>query len=341
MPKDLLKPFTASTCLPHQIRQCYNAIDLLPPGNSLANRMKKAFIIPLFIALILAACQPTASTPSLGKQTIVVTYSILGAVVKQLVGNQADVVVLIPNGQDPHEWEPSARDIETLMNADLVVQNGLGLEGGLQKTLSQAASAGVKIFSASDHITVRKVGPGEGLPNAGADQAVGSPDPHLWTDPVTMKQVVTALTSQLKTDFGLDLSTQAQDLAAQLDSLDNEIASQVSTLPEADRKLVTGHESLGYFADRYGFTLIGAIIPSLSSQAEVSAADMAALKTLIQQNQVKAIFSEIGTPKTISDSIGRETGVKVVELATHILPADGSYATFMRELASTIVENLR
>jgi zinc/manganese transport system substrate-binding protein len=303
--------------------------------------MKKAFLFFVFIVLVLSACQPTAPSSQAGKQTIVVTYSILGAVLKQLVGDQANVVVLIPNGQDPHEWEPSAKDIETLMNADLVVQNGLSLEGGLQKTLSQAASSGVKMFSAASHITVRTVGPGEGISNAGGDQTIGSPDPHLWTDPLTIKQVVSALSSQLKTDLDLDVSAQAQEFESQLESLNNEIAAQVGTIPETSRKLVTGHESLGYFANRYGFELIGAIVPSLSTQAEVSAADMAALKTLIEQNQVKAIFYEIGTPKTISDSIGRETGVKVVELATHFLPADGSYITFMHELASTIVDNLR
>jgi zinc/manganese transport system substrate-binding protein len=303
--------------------------------------MKKAFFITLFFALLLSACQPATQSSQAGKKTIVVTYSILGAIVKQMVGDQANVEVLIPNGQDPHEWEPSAKDIEALMNADLIVQNGLGLEGGLEKTLSQAASAGVKTFIASDHITVRKVGQGEGIPNSGADQAVGSSDPHLWTDPLTMKQVVIALSDQLKADLVLDVSSQAQGLEAQLDSLNTEIANNVNSLPEANRKLVTGHESLGYFADRYGLKLIGAIIPSLNTQAEVSAADMAALKTLIEQNQVKAIFSEIGTPKTISDSIGRETGVKVVELATHLLPSDGSYFTFMRNLASTIVDNLR
>jgi zinc/manganese transport system substrate-binding protein len=303
--------------------------------------MRKAIYITLIIALLIAACQPTSPSAQPGKKTIVVTYSILGALVQDMVGDQANVVVLIPNGQDPHEWEPSAKDIETLMKADLIVQNGLGLEGGLQKTLTQAAAAGVKSFVASDYITVRKVGQGEGIPNAGSDQNVGASDPHLWTDPLTMKQVVAALADQIKVDLGFDVSMRAQDLESQLDSLNSEITTQVATLPEANRKLVTGHESLGYFADRYGFTLVGAIIPSLTSQAEVTAADMAALKTLIQENQVKAIFSEVGTPKSISDAIGRETGVKVVELATHILPSDGSYFTFMRDLAQTIVENLR
>jgi zinc/manganese transport system substrate-binding protein len=303
--------------------------------------MRKAIYIPIIIALLIAACQPTPSSGQVGKKSIVVTYSILGALVKALVGDQANVVVLIPNGQDPHEWEPSAKDIETLMKADLIVQNGLTLEGGLEKTLSQAASAGVKSFTASDHITVRKVGQGQGIPNAGSDQNVGASDPHLWTDPLTMKQVVLALSDQIKADLGIDPSVQTQDLATQLDSLNSETVAMVAGLPEADRKLVTGHESLGYFADRYGFKLVGAIIPSLNSQAQVSAADLAALKTLIQENQVKAIFSELGTPAAISDTIGRETGVKVVQLSTHLLPSDGSYFTFMRNLAQTIVDNLR
>jgi zinc/manganese transport system substrate-binding protein len=303
--------------------------------------MRKAIVIPIIITLLIAACQPSATPGQDGKKSIVVTYSILGALVKEMVGDQADVVVLIPNGQDPHEWEPSAKDIETLMKADLIVQNGLSLEGGLEKTLSQATAAGTKSFIASDHITIRKVGLGEGIPNTSSDQNVGASDPHLWTDPVTMKQVMIAFSDQIKVDFGMDLSTQAQNLASQLDSLNNEVTTLVDSLPEVNRKLVTGHESLGYFADRYGFKLVGAIIPSLNSQAEVSAADLAALKTLIQENQVKAIFSEVGTPAAISDAIGRETGVKVVELSTHILPSDGSYFTFMRDLSQAIVDSLR
>jgi zinc/manganese transport system substrate-binding protein len=302
--------------------------------------MRKTIYITVIIALLVAGCSSKSSTGQDGKKTIVVTYSILGALVKDLVGDTANVVVLIPNGQDPHEWEPSAKDIETLMKADLIVQNGLGLEGGLQKTLSQAEAAGIKSFVATDHVTIRKVGQGEGIPNAGADQTVGAPDPHIWTDPLTMKQVSAALVDQLKTDLGLDVSTQEKDQQARLDSLNNEITTMVDGLPANNRKLVTGHESLGYFAQRYGFKLIGAIIPSLNSQAEVSAADLAALKTAIQENQVKAIFTEIGTPSTISDAIGRETGVKVVDLSTHFLPSDGLYITFMRDLAQTIVQNL-
>jgi zinc/manganese transport system substrate-binding protein len=303
--------------------------------------MKKVIYTLSILSLLIAACQPVTPIAQNGKKTIVVTYSILGALVKDLIGDQATVIVLIPNGQDPHEWEPSARDIETLMKADLVVQNGLELENGLQKTLTQAASVGVKMFIASDHITVRTVKTGEGIPNADPNQAAGAADPHIWTDPITMNFVILALADQLKTDLGIDLSTQASGLASRLDSLNSEISNLVATLPAANRKLVTGHESLGYFAERYGFQLVGAVIPSLNSQAEVSAIGLATLKTLILQYQVKAIFTEVGTPKSVSDSLGSETGVQVIQLPTHILPDDGSYFTYMHQLTNTIVENLR
>ena len=131
--------------------------------------IKRKFV---FLSLILAAvllttvaCQVGAKTNTNGKKSIVVTYSILGSIVKDLVGDKANVTVSIPNGLDPHEWEPSAKDIETINKADLVIENGLGLEGGMDKTLETARNNGVKFFTAADYITVRHVGPGEGIPH--------------------------------------------------------------------------------------------------------------------------------------------------------------------------------
>lgn len=296
----------------------------------------------LLLSLLgLSACQTAPTTAENGKKTIVVTYSILGSVVKELVGDQANVIISMPNGQDPHEWEPSARDVETLTHADLVVQNGLGLEGGMEKSLAQANEAGVKFFTASEHITIRTVGAGEGIPSGDPDQAVGAQDPHLWTDPVAMKQIVDALTQTLQSELGLNVSANAKLLDSKLDNLNQEISTEVNALPESSRKLVTGHESLGYFAQRYGFKLVGAIIPSLNTQAQASAADMAALAKLIEDNQVKAIFTELGTPANVSESIGKETGVKVVEVTTHALPENGDYFDFMHNLAQTIVDGLK
>jgi len=307
-------------------------------------RSFSALLIVLLLsipALTACAANIAASTTDTGKPTIVVTYSVLGAVVSDLVGDQANVIVLIPNGQDPHDWEPSARDMETLTHADLIVQNGLHLEGGMEKALAQAQDAGVPIFTASDHITIRIVGAGEGIPSGDPDQAAGARDPHLWMDPLTVKQVVIALAETLNNDLGLDVSARALDLENRLDELDASITAKVSSLPADQRKLVTGHESLGYFANRYSFTVIGAIVPSLSTQAEVSASELSALKSLIEAQQVKAIFTELGTPTAVAEAIGSETGVQVVEISTHTVPEDGSYFTFMSNLTDAIVNALK
>ncbi len=293
----------------------------------------------LFFSTVLTSCQPSGGTVS--KKSIVVTYSILGAVVKDLVGDKANVTISIPNGLDPHEWEPSAKDIEMINKADLVVQNGLGLEGGMEKTLAQAGMSGVDFFTASDFITIRRVGPGEGIPSGDPDQTVGAPDPHLWMDPLALKSVVDGLSLKLMKDFNLDVSGQASNLDSRLGTLNDNITQMVAAIPADNRKLITGHESMGYFAGRYTFKLVGVIIPSLSSQAEVSAADLAALKGTIAENHVKAIFTELGTPAAVADAIGQETGVKVVELTTHALPADGSYFTFMTDVAATITNALK
>jgi zinc/manganese transport system substrate-binding protein len=305
---------------------------------------RKYIILAALVTLVLLgtiAWRPSTGTSNNSKKSIVVTYSILDSIVKDLVGDQATVTVSIPNGLDPHEWEPSAKDIEKINKADLVIENGLGLEGGMEKTLDAARNSGVKFLTASDYITVRHVRPGEGIPTGDPDQVVGAPDPHFWMDPIAMKSVVAALVPVLKADLNLDVSAQAQDLENRLDSLNIEVANITAIIPQEDRKLVTGHESMGYFAQRYNFRLVGVIIPSLSTQAEVSAADLAALKQAIQDNQVKAIFTELGTSATVAKAIGDETGVKVIELTTHALPSDGSYFTFMRNIATVITNGLK
>lgn len=285
------------------------------------------------------SCQPSASNNP--RKSIVVTYSVLGSLVKDLIGDKATITVSMPNGLDPHEWEPSAKDIEIINKADLVIENGLGLEGGMGKTLAAAKSIGVKFFTASDYITVRHVGPGEGIPTGDPDQAIGAPDPHLWLDPIAMKSVVSALVPVLMNNLNLDVADQATDLKNRLDTLNTEAADIVAQIPQETRKLVTGHESLGYFAQRYNFKLVGVIIPSLSSQAGVSAADLATLKKTIQDNQVKAIFTELGTSPVVAKAIGDETRVNVVEITTHALLSDGSYFTFMRNLTTIITNTLK
>ena len=274
------------------------------------------------------------------KKTIITTYSILEPVVKDLVGDTFNVVSAIPNGFDLHEWEPSAKDVECLTKADLIIENGLNLENGMQKALNQARKCGVKFFTASDYIHIRHVGEGEGIPSGDPDQATGAQDPHIWTDPITVKTVIDALTIAIKKQFGIDLSARAAILGANLESLDAEIKAKVNTIPINRRKLVTGHESLGYFAQRYGFKIIGAVIPSLTTEAEGSAASLNKLKELIYKQQVPTIFTELGTPAKTTQALAKETKVNIVPIITHSLPTDRSYFSFEKELSNTIIRNL-
>jgi len=303
--------------------------------------MRLRLVSALAVVATLVATCGTPGGSSDGRMTIVVTYSVLGAVVEDLVGDAATVRVLMPNGADPHEWEPSAKDIETLTRADLLVENGLGLEGGMGNAFAQAEAAGVKRFVASDHVTIRRVGSGEGADPADPDQAPGAEDPHLWMDPLTVRDAMDALAGQLKTDLGIDASARVADLDGRLAALDEEVAAIIAAIPPERRTLVTGHEALGYFAERYDLRLIGAIIPSITTSAEPSAADLAALAEKIRAAKVPAIFTELGTSPAVARAVGSETGATVVEITTHALPDDASYGTFLKNIATLIADNLR
>lgn len=300
-------------------------------------------------SLCLIACLGAAMTLSQagcagkagsGKKTIVVTYSILGSLVKELVDDRFRTVVSIPDGVDPRGWEASTADLATIDKADLVVENGLGLEKGMQRALDQARKGGVKFFTASDHVLVRTVGMGEGIPSGDPDQARGAQDPHLWTDPVTMQAVVDALAEEIDADFHVDLSKRRADLDARLEALDAEIADRVAKIPEERRTLLTGHNSIGYFAQRYGFKLLGEASPNDSARAESSAAGLVRLEKLIALDRVSVIFTEIGENPQVAETLAKEARVGSVPLATHSLPKGGGYFEFARGLADTIAEAL-
>ena len=277
-------------------------------------------------AFAVAGCGTGSATEPVSAEAdepaIVVTSSILGSLAGELAGGEAEVTVLMPEGVDPHDWQPSAKDVETLGTADLVVVNGLDLEEGLGDVLAEIERDGVPVFAATDHVELRTED--------------GREDPHIWTDPLAIKAVVSALAAVLEQELELDVAARAAGLEERLVVLDEELRDTLAAVPPGERKLVTGHESMGYFADRYGFELVGAIVPSSSSQAEASAGELAELKPLIESEGVRAVFTEIGTPGEVAEAIAAEAGATVVELPTHALPADGSYFTFMRELAATI-----
>ena len=286
------------------------------------------------VVVLTSACQGSQNIQSDSSKTpvVVVTYSILGDLVADLVGDAAKVIVVIPNGQDQHEFEPSAKVVEQINNADFIVSNGLDLEEHLTGVLAEAATRGVGVFTAAEHVTLRRA-------NAKLTDAKNGNDPHLWLDPITLAEMIPDLSVELGKVLGVDLSESAAQLSLRLDTIDAKIKEIMSTVPRC--ALVTGHDSLGYFAARYGCQIVGAVIPSLSSSAETSAGELANLKTAATQANARAVFTEIGTPRAVVDQIAKEVGVKSVELRTHMLPPGGHYADVMIQLATSIADALK
>jgi ABC-type Zn uptake system ZnuABC Zn-binding protein ZnuA len=220
----------------------------------------------VFALITLASCSNSTETVSESTQTIaspavelpvvVVTYSVIGDVVAQLVGDKAVVNVLIPDGQDPHEFQPSAKDIETLSNAAIVVSNGLDFEEGLEDVLENVVESGNKVFMVGEHITVLKTKEDDheddhdGEEESEEEHDHGGVDPHLWLSPGTMLEMLPALTSALSDALGIDLANSSAALTTNLKELDKEIQQTISGLQDCN--LVSGHDEMGYFAARYG-----------------------------------------------------------------------------------------
>ena len=313
--------------------------------------------VSTFIALIvLASCSSSndsASTNESSLETtsdsvvaelpvIAVTYSVLGDIVSQLVGDNATVNVVIPDGQDPHEFQPSAKDIETINNAALVVSNGLEFEESLEEVLENIADSGGNIFMVGEHITVRKTEDGDEHKDDGGDHGDGDGhaggDPHLWLSPATMLEMLPALTSALSEATGADLSESSASLSAKLQDLDSEVESIINSLGECN--LVSGHDEMGYFADRYGCEVIGVIIPSFTTTSEATAGELAELKKQVEQYNVPAIFTGLGVSPDTATQLANELGIKAVTLSTHYLDGAANYQEFILNLTNQIAEAL-
>ena len=306
--------------------------------------MRTIIIIPMRVRALLAtvALIPFLSSvsgcsssreESGGRPTIVVTHAVLGAIVTDVVGDSAEVRVLIPNGVDPHEWEPSAKDVEAINDAALVVANGLGFEEGLIEVLAETDAPVVEL---GEHVTALSGAKHEHGDEHGDEH--GATDPHFWTDPLAVAEAVEHLSEELG-QIGLDVDEAARLYIDSLDVLDGEIVDIVSSIPADDRVLITGHVSMAYFAAHYGFEVLGSVVPSLSTAAEASAAKLVDLKEVIASRGVSVIFTEVGAPDDVVQALAEETGVRVVILDTLTVPSV-TYRSYLVSLASQVRDAL-
>lgn len=313
------------------------------------SRTKLHYLFGTFMALtILASCGSSDDSTITSELTVLtstdsavselpivaVTYSVLGDIVSQLVGDKAIVNVVIPDGQDPHDFQPSVKDIEMINNAALVISNGLEFEEGLERVLENIADSGGNIFMGGDHITVRKIEERDEHADGDGDHHHGGSDPHLWLSPATILEMLPALTTALNEAIGAEFAISAEILTQQLKDLDQQVAAIIDGLGEC--KLVTSHDELGYFADRFGCTVVASIIPSFTTTSEATAGDLAKLRQQIKEHNVSAIFAGLDTSTDIANQLANELGVKVVTLQTHYLNGAPNYQQFILRIVDQI-----
>lgn len=312
---------------------------------------RRTYRIRTLVALLVAALTAALATACTGgggdRPSVVVTTNILGDVTREIVGDEAEVSVLMQPGADPHSFGLSAVQAAELEHADLVVFNGLGLEENVLRHVDAAREAGVTTFGvgeAVDPMTFRA--PDDGGPGDGA----GQPDPHFWTDPDRVRDAAALIARQVIEHVdGVDaaaIRANAERYARQLTDLTAWMETSFARIPEDRRALVTNHHVFGYLADRFGFRVIGAVVPSGTTLASPSSSDLRSLTEAMREAGVRTVFADSSRPARLAEVLRNELGggVRVVALHSESLTAPGggadTYLRMMRTNTTAMADGL-
>jgi ABC-type Zn uptake system ZnuABC Zn-binding protein ZnuA/ABC-type Mn2+/Zn2+ transport system permease subunit len=261
------------------------------------NPRRRAALAPaaaLLALVLLAGCDSAQKSDAApGAPGVVATTTQLGDVTRAVGGDAAQVTQILRPNTDPHDYEPRPADVRDTADAKVVFESGDGLDRWIGKVVGQSGGHPARVDLAR-HIPYR----------------VGT-DPHWWHDPRNVEAAVGVIQRALTRAHPSTRATYARNARAyvrRLRALDAGIAECFARVPAAERKLVTDHDAFGYFARRYGIRVIGAVIPSQTTQAQSSAADASALSRLVRRERVKAIFPESSINPKLADAIARQTG---------------------------------
>jgi ABC-type Zn uptake system ZnuABC Zn-binding protein ZnuA len=267
----------------------------------------KKFVLPALLAaagLMLAGCSAPGhgGGGAAGTLKVVTTTTQVADFTRNVVGDAAGVSVtqLIRPNQSAHSYDPSVADLTALGAADVLVINGVGLEGWLDDAISASGFDGVTITAAT------------GIDVLGGTEKSGNP--HIWTDvsnAETMVRTIADGLSAASVGKAADFAANAAVYTGRLAELDAWIRTNIDAVPAAQRLLVSNHDAFGYFTAAYGITYVGSIIPSFDDNAEPSAAAIDKLVAAIRATGVKAVFSEASISPKAADTIAREAGVRV------------------------------
>ncbi len=309
--------------------------------------LKRIYLtLPVLFLLLLSACSSAGrqGSPPDGRLQVVATTSIVGDVVGNIGGELIELTVLVPPGGDPHTFEPRPQDIAAVSDAQVVFASGLGLEEALKGVLE--ANVKGTLVEVSDGLAVIPLQDKD--EHEGAQPEHGTGDPHTWMDPnnviIWAGNIATAL-AEADPANRATYQANAESYMAELRELDAWIRQQVEQVPPKQRKLVSDHAVLGYFAAEYGFEQVGLVIPALSSSAAPSAQELAALVDAIRAQDVQAILVGTTVNPALSEQVADDTGAELVFIYTGSLSQPGgvasSYIQLMRYNVQTIVDTLK
>ena len=262
-------------------------------------RLLLALAAALALAAGIAACG-SESEPSGDGPRVVATTTQLADMARAVAGGRASVNQILTPNSDPHDYEPRPGDAKALADADLVLQSGGDVDGWLGD-LVKSAGSDAKTVTLIDAVRTRE---GEG------DEV----DPHWWQDPRNAEIAVARIRDALAAADPGGTATydgNAEAYLGKIRSLDTAIAACMDRIPAGERRLVTNHDALGYFAGRYGITVVGAVIPALSTAARASAGETRDLVRTIQREHVSTIFPESSVNPKLEKAIAAEAGAKV------------------------------
>jgi ABC-type Zn uptake system ZnuABC Zn-binding protein ZnuA len=290
---------------------------------------------------------------------IVATTNLVGDALRRVGGEAIDLTVMLPYGADPHGYVATPRELAAAADSDLVFVSGFGFEEGIRAILEQVAAdvpvvsisegvAGIPLPEGAEEHEHEGEAAGTGEPGATAEEHHGGTDPHVWFDPTIVMHwtrnaaaALSALDPADQETFQSNADAYVQDLQ----ELDGWIKESVAAIPESQRVLVTDHYVFGYFARRYGFQVVGAVIPAYSTSASPSPQEMADLLSAIEVHQVKAVFVGLSASAVVAEAVSADIGIPVVSLYTESLGEPGSpadtYLTMMEYNVNAIVEALR
>ena len=262
------------------------------------------------LVFVLFACAGQNSSSSNGKLSVVATVSPITNIIYNIGGDKINLVGIVPEGTNSHTFEPAPSDAKHLAQADIIFVNGLNLEEPTLKLAEANQKSGSEIVKLGE-LTIT---PEQYVYDFSFPKEAGSPNPHLWTNPIYGLKYAEIVRDTLVRRDAANADFYKANYAAfkqRIEQLDQAIKTTIDSIPAQNRKLLTYHDSWAYFAPRYGMTVVGAIQPSDFS--EPSAKDVADLITQLRNEQVPAIFGSEVFPSTVLDQIARETGVKYVD----------------------------